>query len=167
MEDRITRTVADLASPGESALLGGPDGSLVPAESYVLFPLGEKRFALKAEYVTELARPDLVQFFPHTTPLITGVLIRRSYIIPVCDVAPVLVGDGVPPRKYYLIAKHRCAGRWELVAIPVTGDCELTSADMKPAPSKLPYYASGVLGLDFEIVEVIDLGKLLGGEEGA
>lgn len=165
MEDRITKTVSTLSMPAESGL---QDGELVPAQSYVLFPLGEKRFALRAEYVTELARPDSVQTFPHLTALITGVLIRRSRIIPVCDVAPVLVGDA-PPRKYYLIAKRRFGDRWELAAIPVTGDCELSTVEMRPAPlmCKLPFYASGVLALDFEIVEVIDLDKLLNGEEAA
>src|SRR6478609_4546143 len=73
-------------------------------KSYVLFPLGEKRFALPAETVTELARPDSVQTFPHRTPLLTGVLVRRGRIVPVCDVAQVLVGPAAPPRKFYLIA---------------------------------------------------------------
>ena len=73
-------------------------------KSYVLFPLGEKRFALPAEIVTELARPDSVQTFPHRTPLLTGVLVRRGRIVPVCDVAQVLVGPAAPPRKFYLIA---------------------------------------------------------------
>jgi len=169
MEDRITRTVGTLGLAGESRFRNRPDGNLVPAHSYVLFPLGEKRFALRAEHVTELARPDSLQTFPHATRLITGVLIRRSSIIPVCDIAPVLVGDAAPPRKYYLIAKRRFGDRWELTAIPVTGDCELSSAEMKPPPlmCKLPFYASGVLALDFEIVEVIDLDKLLNGEEAA
>jgi chemotaxis signal transduction protein len=84
-----------------------------PDKSYVLFPLGEKRFALRAETVTELARPDSVQTFPHRTPLLTGVLVRRGKIVPVCDVAQVLVGPAAPPRKFYLIANCKIGARQE------------------------------------------------------
>ena len=40
---------------------------------FVLFPLGGKRFALPASQVTELAQPDTLQTFPHTTKLLAGV----------------------------------------------------------------------------------------------
>src|SRR5580698_4914788 len=96
-------------------------------KSYVLFPLGKQRFALPAEIVTELARPDSVQTFPHHTPLLTGVLVRRGKIVPVCDVAQVLVGAAAPPRKFYLIANCNLDSRPELTAVPVTGECELAS----------------------------------------
>jgi len=101
-------------------------------KSYVLFPLGKKRFALPAETVTELARPDSVQSFPHCTPLLTGVLVRRGRIVPVCDVAQVLVGPATPPRKFYLIANCKRESRLELTAVPVTGECELMSAPRVP-----------------------------------
>lgn len=138
-----------------------------PAQAFVVFPLGSRRFALRAEIVTELARPDSVQFFPHTTPLITGVLVRRARIIPVCDIAPALVQETVPPRKYYLIAKRQMAAGAELTAIPVSGDCELASGEVKPPPmmTKFPHYATGVLPLQHELIEVIDLDRLLDGEE--
>src|SRR5438445_10792988 len=94
-------------------------------KSYVLFPLGEKRFALPAETVTALARPDSVQTFPHRTPLLTGVLVRRGKIVPVCGVAQVLVGTAAPPRKFYLIAKCKIGARQELTVVQDTGECEL------------------------------------------
>src|SRR5215471_3793683 len=97
-------------------------------KAYVLFPLGEKRFALPAEGVTELARPDTLQTFPHRTPLLTGVLVRRGRIVPVCDVAQVLVGPEAPPRKFYLIANCKLDATQQLAAVPVTGECELASA---------------------------------------
>src|SRR5215471_16911833 len=92
-------------------------------KSFVLFPLGKKRFALPAEKVTELAKPDRLQAFPHRTPLLTGVLVRRGRIVPVCDVAQVLVGPEAPPRKFYLIANCNPGPRQELTAVPVTGEC--------------------------------------------
>jgi chemotaxis signal transduction protein len=133
-------------------------------KSYVLFPLGEKRFALPAETVTELARPDSVQTFPHRTPFLTGVLVRRGRIVPVCDVAQVLVGPDAPPRKFYLIANCKIGPRQELTAVPVTGECELASAARVPLVGKEPPYISGLLTLDGETVAIVALEKLICGE---
>ena len=131
------------------------------AKSYVLFPLGERRFALPADTVTELARPDSVQSFPHRTPLLTGVLLRRGRIVPVCDVAQVLVGEGAPPRKFYLIANCKFGARQELTAVPVTGECELTNASRLPLMGKEPPYICGLLDLGGETVAIVALEKLM------
>jgi chemotaxis signal transduction protein len=136
-------------------------------QQFVLFPIGKKRFALPAEVVTELARPDRMQSFPHTTPMLAGVLVRRSRIVPVCDVAPVLVGPSAPPRKFYLIANREFGRSTEWIAIPVTGECELQQAEMVPRTGKLPHYVAGLLSLQGEIVEVVDLNKLASGEAAA
>jgi len=129
-------------------------------QRFVLFPLGEKRFALPAGQVSELSRPDELQTFPHESPLLSGVLVRRGKIVPVLDVAQVVIGAKAPPRKFYLIANRRFGKDIEWTAIPVTGECELTSAAVVPPAGKLPPYVSGLLSLDDEIVEVIDLDKL-------
>jgi chemotaxis signal transduction protein len=133
-------------------------------KSYVLFPLGKKRFALPSETVTELARPDSLQTFPHCTPLLTGVLVRRGRIVPVCDVAQVLVGPDAPAGKFYLIANCRLESRQELTAVPVTGECELASAARMPRKGSEPQYISGLLAMGDEIVEIIALEKLIGME---
>ena len=127
---------------------------------FVLFPLGRKRFALPAEQVTELARMDYVHDFPSNTRLVNGVLLRRGEVIPVYDVAQVLVGDDAPTRKFYLIAKRKFETVEERTAIPVSGDCELTSSVLLPPTGKLAVYVAGLLSLEKEIVEVIDLEKL-------
>jgi chemotaxis signal transduction protein len=128
---------------------------------FVLFPLGDKRFALPAESVAELARPDSPQSFPHTTPLITGVLVRRGQIVPVCDIAEVLLGKDAPTRKFYLIAGRKFGDQVELTALPVTGECELAAAEMRQPTGRLPEYVVGLLTLKDEIVEVIELEKLI------
>jgi chemotaxis signal transduction protein len=133
-------------------------------KSYVLFPLGKQRFALPAEIVTELARPDSVQTFPHHTPLLTGVLVRRGKIVPVCDVAQVLVGPSAPPRKFYLIANCNLESRQELTAVPVTGECELASAGRVPLTGNEPPYISGLLAIGDETVSIVALEKLMGTE---
>ncbi|HXZ79343.1 MAG TPA: chemotaxis protein CheW [Terriglobales bacterium] len=129
--------------------------------AFVLFPLGEKRFAFPADQVSELARADQLQDFPHTSPWLTGVLVRRGNVVPVCDIAQVLVPGTTAPRRFYLIAKRRFGSTEEDTGIPVSGDCELAVTEMLPVTGKLPNYAAGVLSLESEIVEVIDLEKLL------
>lgn len=131
--------------------------TLKGAQSFVLFPLGRKRFALPAEVVTELARPDRLQTFPHTTPMLAGVLLRRGHIVPVCDIAPVLVGQDAPPRKFFLIATRYFGRQREWAAIPVSGECELANTEMLPVTGKLPRFVTGLLSLADEIVQVVDL----------
>lgn len=131
---------------------------------FVLFPLGVKRFALPAERVTELARMDHLHVFPASTPMVSGVLVRRGTVIPVCDVAQALVGNGAPERKFYLIAKRQFGTHEEKTAIPVSGDCELTTTELLPRTAKLADHVTGLLSLETEIVEVIDLEKLTGTE---
>jgi two-component system, chemotaxis family, chemotaxis protein CheV len=133
-------------------------------KSFVFFPLGKKRFAFHAEDVTELAQPDRLQIFPHRTGLLAGVLVRRGRIVPVLDVAQVLVGPDVPPRKFYLIVNRQYGARQEWTAIPVTGECELSSVEPAAPSGNLPRYVTGLLTVDNEIVEVVDLEKLVSEE---
>ncbi len=133
--------------------------------SFVLFPLGKKRFAMPADRVTELARPDVLHSFPQTTWLLAGVLLRRGRIVPVCDVAQVLIGPSAPSRRFYLIATRCFDGVVESTAIPVSGECELVRTEMIPPEGKLPDYVCGLLPLEREIVEVLDLDLLAAGEE--
>ena len=82
-----------MSNPGASA-------NREATSKFVLFPMGEKRFALPADVVTELAQPDTLQTFPHTTPLLAGVLVRRGCVVPVFDIAQILVGPNAPARKF-------------------------------------------------------------------
>ncbi len=139
--------------------------------SFVLFPLGDKRFALPADVVNEMACPESIQAFPHTTRLLTGVLLRRGRIVPVCDVARVLVGMAPRPHRFCLIAnlepaKSTAGGRAteEWVAVPVTGECALVTAELLPAAGRLPAYVTGLLALADEIVQVLDLPRLMSWE---
>lgn len=135
-----------------------------PDKSYVLFPLGEKRFALPSEAVTELARPDSLQTFPHRTPLLSGVLVRRGRIVPVCDIAQILIGPAAPARKFYLIANCKFGGHQELMAVPVTGECELASAPLVPFTGREAAYISGLLAVGQEVVEIVALEKIIAAE---
>jgi chemotaxis signal transduction protein len=138
-------------------------------DNFVVFPLGKKRFALSAEYVSELSRQrehgeEEQQTFPHTTRLLTGVVLRRNQIVPVADIASALIGPEVPERKFYLIVNLSVRGKVNRAAVPVTGECELAEAERLPVSGKLPPYVSGLLSLNDEIVEVLDLERLMSAE---
>jgi chemotaxis signal transduction protein len=133
-------------------------------KSFVFFPLGAKRFAFHAEDVTELAKPDRLQVFPHRTGLLAGVLVRRGRVVPVLDVAQVRVGPDAPARKFYLIVNRQFGTRQEWTAIPVTGECELISAEPVAPSSEMPHYVTGLLTVNNEIVEVVSLKKLVSEE---
>src|ERR1700739_5019583 len=61
-------------------------------KSFVLLRLGELRYAVAADATIELLPLSRIFRFPHKTPEIEGVILRRGRIIPVCDVAEALVG---------------------------------------------------------------------------
>lgn len=131
--------------------------------SFVLFPLAERRFALPAEQVAELALPGRLQTFPHTTAELSGVLLRRGRIVPVCDIAPRLIGPKAPAGRFYLMAQVE-SRRDEWTAIPVTGECELVACEVAQRATGAPAYVVGTLTRGEEQVPVIDLQKLLSQE---
>ena len=79
--------------------------------SFVLLQMGDRRFALPAEIVSELAPPVRLHTFPHSTPLVSGVIVRRGRIVPVFDVSSVLTGKSSFNHRFYLIAKRRQLGK--------------------------------------------------------
>jgi len=127
--------------------------------SFVVFQMNARRFALPAGDVTELAPPVRLHTFPHATPLLEGVIVRRGHIVPVCDPV-VLAGRNSPAHRFYLIARCGTGQPAEFAAIPVHGECELVSADLQPATLR-PAYVSGVLAVGDESIEVLDLEKLV------
>jgi len=131
------------------------------ASSFVLLQVGPRRFALPSELVAELAPPVRLHTFPHTSPLVAGVIVRRGRIVPVYDVAPALLGTDSPAHRFYLIAQHKIGKSSEPSAIPLNGECELTTAEIHPPPAGSPDYFSGTLQIGYESVEVLDFNALV------
>ena len=135
----------------------------VAAQSFVLLRLGARRFALPSEIVAELVPAGRVFTFPHTTERLDGVLVRRGHIVPVCEFSQLLLDERLLGTRYYLIARRRYPTGCEWVALPVTGECELISAEMLPASSGDSAHIAGWLSHAGEIVEVLDLAQLTPG----
>jgi chemotaxis signal transduction protein len=129
--------------------------------AFVLLQIGERRYALSAEAVAELAPPVKLHTFPHTSPSISGVIVRRGHVVPVYDAGPMLMGKSSAAQRFYLIARRRIGKTAEFSAIPVNGECELANADLQPPPAEHPAYVSGTLRIGEESVEVLDLNALL------
>lgn len=133
------------------------------SRSFVLLTLGARRYALPAEAVAELVAPGHLYTFPHTTPLLIGVLVRRGRIVPVCDLAQVLPGPQAYERKFFLIAKRKFGSASEWCAIPVSGECELINAEVLPPTEEHPAYVSRLLAFHDEVIEALDLEKIAAG----
>ena len=132
--------------------------SLVP--SFVVFQVGTRRVALSRESVAELIASPVLFSFPHTTPLITGVVLRRGQIVPVLDLGPGLLGAASPPARFFLVVERRISNSSERCAIPVQGECELVAGIMQPTAGQ-DEFVSGCLALNEEQIDVLDLEKAI------
>lgn len=137
-------------------------------KSFVLLPLGNRRIAFAAESVIELSAPEKVQDFPHGTPWISGVIVRRNRIVPVCDISELFGGQSISTSRFYLIAEWREPGIRDWCAIPVAGECELASAEsvlpvgpLDPQTGPRAPFVTGLLPVSGEEIEVVDLTKLI------
>jgi chemotaxis signal transduction protein len=134
------------------------------SDSYVLLQLANRRFALPSAIVSELAPPVRLHTFPHTSSLVSGVIVRRGRIVPVYDVASVLLGRTSSIHRFYLIARRDLADGPESSAIPVSGECELVTAELQHGSDASRPYLSGHLNIDGESIEVLNFDALLTGD---
>ena len=134
------------------------------SQSFVLLRLGERRFAVSAAHIAELVAPSRIFRFPHRTPKIEGVILRRGRIVPVCDVAEQLIGKGLTSRRFYLIAVRHYGDKTEWVALPVTGDCELIAAEMTGAGESDAPHVAGWISHNGEVIEALNLNALTPGD---
>lgn len=139
-----------------------------PSKSFVLLPLGARRIAFAAESVIELSAPEKVQNFPHGTPWIWGVIVRRNRIVPVCDVRKLFGEESLSASRFYLIAEWQEKGVRDWCAIPVAGECKLASAEsvlpvepIDPQIRSRAPFVTGLLPVSGEEIEVVDLTKLI------
>jgi chemotaxis signal transduction protein len=128
--------------------------------SCVLLRLGERRYALAADQVAELAAPSRIFRFAHRTSEIDGVILRRGRVVPVCDIAEKLTGKRLTQRRFYLIATHRQESALDWVALPVSGECELIHADLTPPGASDAPHISGWLSHNGEVIELLNLSSL-------
>jgi|ERR1039458_6441598 chemotaxis signal transduction protein len=124
--------------------------------SFVLLQIGNRRVALPAEIVAELAPPVRLHTFPHTSQGVTGVIVRRGRIVPVYDAGSVLAAKNSSAQRFYLIARRQLGKPSEWGAIPVNGECELVTSPMQLRSPEQPAYVAGTLDLGNESLDVLD-----------
>lgn len=125
---------------------------------FVTFPLGEQRYALESSQVKELLMLAPVYRFPHTMSSLEGVLVRRGRVIPVCDLRSA-IGHG-PERSFYVVAQCNYLGRQEVVAIPVSGDCQLVQGERGEASGAVAF-VSAVLHTGGRAFPLLDLDRIV------
>jgi chemotaxis signal transduction protein len=134
-------------------------------QSFVLLRLGERRFAVCANQIAELVAPSRVFHFPYRTSRIEGVILRRGRIVPVCDVAKILIGKSLTSRRLYLVAVRHYGEATEWVALPVTGECELITTEMTPAGESDAAHVAGWLSHDGDVIEVLNIDTITPGAD--
>ena len=134
-------------------------------QSFVLLRLGERRFAVCANQIAELVAPSQVFRFPHRTSKIEGVILRRGRIVPVCDVAEILIGKKLTSRRLYLVAVRHYGAKTEWVALPVTGECELITVEMTAAGESDTPHVAGWLSHDGDVIEVLNIDAITPGPD--
>jgi chemotaxis signal transduction protein len=131
-----------------------------PIPSFVVFQIGKRRVALSQNCVAELIASPVLFSFPHTSPLITGIVLRRGRIVPVMDLGPGLLGEPTPQARFFLVVERQISNVSERCAIPVQGECELVSAIMLPAAER-ENFVIGSLDLNEEHIDILDLEKVI------
>lgn len=129
----------------------------VASGAFVLLQVGDRRMALPAHVVSELAPPVKLHVFPHSSRFITGVIVRRGRIVPVYDANSVFTRQNSSAQRFYLITNRRLGKIAELGAIPVNGECELVSGEMQPPTAERPRYVAGTITVGEELLDVLDL----------
>jgi chemotaxis signal transduction protein len=132
-------------------------------QSFVLLRLGERRFALPASQVAELIAPSRIFRFPHKSPALEGVILRRGRMIAVCDIAEQLTGKRLGARRFNLLATRKYGAQLDWIAIPVSGECELINVDVIQAAANDSPHVDGWLSHGGEVIEVLRLSALTPG----
>jgi chemotaxis signal transduction protein len=129
--------------------------------SFVILQIGERKLALPSQIVAELAPPVRMHTFPHDSPSILGVILRRGHVVPVYDAASALGLRASSAQRFFLITRRRIGKAREFGAIPVSGDCELAVGELQPAAADRPSCVSGMLQIGEELLDVFDLDALM------
>ncbi|MGH9727082.1 MAG: chemotaxis protein CheW [Candidatus Acidiferrales bacterium] len=145
--------------------MSGPP--IVPPRNYVIVPIGSRRFSFAAESVIELISIGKLQQFPHRTSWISGVIVRRNRVVPVCDVSSMLGETTASMFRFCLVVEWQAGNARDWCAIPVAGECELTSgetaAEVNANVENHGPHITGSIQVGEEHIEIVDLGKLIEG----
>jgi chemotaxis signal transduction protein len=129
--------------------------------SFVVLQIGNRRIAVPAEIVAELAPPVRLHTFPHSSRYLTGVIVRRGRIVPVYDASSVLGARSSLTQKFYLILRRQVGTKAEFGAIPVSGECALATSHMQPRSNDQPAHIAGTVAVANESLDVLNFDGLI------
>lgn len=137
----------------------------VQLKSFILLPMGNRKIAFAAESVIELVASSEEQGIPHHTPWLSGVIVRRGRVVPICDVRRLLGDEATSPGGCHLIVESQARGTRDWYAIPVVGECALATAETMLPAQDCAEHVAGILPVGDEKIEIMDLGKLIQRQE--
>jgi purine-binding chemotaxis protein CheW len=145
----------------------------------VTFPVGAEEFGLDIGAITEAVRPLPVTALPHMPPFIEGVINLRGTIIPVVDLRKRFgaAGGAADRRKTRMIITRGAVrgpggpGLLGLVVDGVRDVMHLPLSQIEPAPEAArgrgAAFIAGVAKADDRLIILLDITKVLSGEEQA
>ena len=144
-------------------MTSAPTQATESAQSFVLLRLAERRFALPASQVAELVAPSRIFRFPHRSPAIEGVILRRGRMIAITDISERLNGKKLTTRRFFLLAARKFGTQLDWIAVPVSGECELVTTDIMGSSANDSPHVAGWLSHAGEVIEVLRLSVLTPG----
>ena len=124
---------------------------------HVRLRMGRERYALPIENVLEVAELGSLSALPGAGAAVLGVRNLRGQVLPVFDLARVLVigGDAAPPRV--VVAEH--AGRLAGLAVDEVTDVVALAGTPEQTEAE---YLSGAILEDGQLVGILDVERLFG-----
>lgn len=149
------------------------------AVQIVTFNVGREEFGLDINVITEALRPLKITPLPHMPRFIEGVINLRGAIIPVVDLRTRfgIASTQTDPRKARMIitrgAVHGGSGRSQdllgLVVDSVREVLHIPAREIGPAPEAATSgdsgFIAGVAKVADRLVIILDIGRVLSGEE--
>jgi len=124
---------------------------------HVRLRVGRERYAVPIENVLEVAELGSLSALPGAGAAVLGVRNLRGQVLPVFDLARVLVigGDAAPPRV--VVAEH--AGRLAGLAVDEVTDVVALAGTPEQTEAE---YLSGAILEDGQLVGILDVERLFG-----
>lgn len=171
---RSSSSAASQLQYAQIAQLGANDAALAPlsaevGEQYLIFSLGGREFAVKAEYLQGVERLGDITPVPNVASWVNGVINLRGSIASVVDLRAFLDIERLPYNPLTRLLSVQCNemaiclivdGISEMLLIPNTAVTSLATRQANIPAWAAPYVSGGAV-LEKRVIMLLDAGRLL------
>jgi chemotaxis-related protein WspB len=136
---------------------------------YLLFQLGQERYALSCQRIERILPRVRLKALPHAPPCVAGLLDCREKIIPVIDLCALATGQPASRRlsSRIILVNYRAHAEsghlLGLLAEDVTETLQMTEEDLAPTGLKVEQapYLGKVASSERRMIQIIEVDRLL------